>query len=1792
MSLVRVTKRLSKRDFLNLMDPLIAEWFDSRFEDLTEPQSYAIPLIHERKNVLVSSPTGSGKTLTAFTSIINELFKYSKEGKLEDKIYAVYISPLKALANDINKNLEEPLQQINDLAVKKGMEAPKIRVGVRSGDTSQSERQKQLRKPPHIFITTPESLAMVLAAPKFREKFAGVEYLIIDEIHEVCDSKRGVHLSLTTERLQSLCPRPITRIGLSATLAPIEHIASYLVGYENGQMRDCHLIEIKTKKSLDLRVICPTEDITTLPYEIVNAKMYDMLRDMIEEHKTTLIFTNTRSGTESVVFKLKERGVESIEAHHGSLSKESRLDVEDRLKNGELRCVVSSTSLELGIDIGSVDLVCQIGSPKSVAKGLQRIGRSGHSHGKTPKGRMLVFDLDDLVECAVLCRAAHNRNIDRVTIPENCLDVLAQSIVGMSLEKRWEVEEAYEAIKRSHCYRNLPRQQYMEVLRYLGSRDAFEGVYSKIWYDETEMRFGKKKGARMIYFMNLGTIPEEAHYKVFTEKGSLIGDLSEKFVERLATRDVFVLGGRSYEFVRAKGMKAFVKSASGRKPTVPSWTGEMLPRSFDLSMEIARFRREMAGRLEDEDGKTIEWLVHDFDIDVGSARSILSYFREQKKASLIPDDKVLAIEGYRDMADNSSLIFHFPFGRRVNDALSRAYAFELTQRLGGNVSVSIVDDAFMVTTQRGVDLESVKGMVSSLNLDNVLRRAVKDSELFKQRFRHTAARSFMILRNYKGREVSVNRQQVRSQYLLDYLISAEGVPVIEETFREILEDVMDIQNAKGILEQLERGEMTLSFIHYSGTPSPFAANVVLAGTSDIVLMEDRSSLLKQLHRKVLSKVMGSEAKEFEFEEEQVAAYFRNKIGTVESKAGLLELLRRAGPMHIFREKGKNVYPYSTPSREQIDRWAEELLAEGKIVSVFNEDTMFVASEHLPYYAEVLRRERPFGELEQRILGYLAEERTHKQIESFAQAEPTKLQRALRNLESSFRIERPSYSDGKWTYRARMVDSRSRQEALDLALTTYLELWAPATVEEMAYSFNLNDTETKRAIMDLVEEGIVDEGKFVIAEGTQYMLKKDHLRLRSSNLSSYDNRTVESYRRQKTHGPFRSIVECMRIIGEAGIPLDVFNRVEGFDIRDWQEMRRNGELLLGRFMRGRVRYVLANEGPMYASMFRNSELSGLDNTILRELELSGGMSLRQLTASIGLDKEVLKEAVDRLDRNLYLVRKYEEGEDWARENVYIPYHPDTYTDDAPARLVERYLRAYGPVQPYSIGTALDMMPTEVRERLMKLDVATISVGETRTEMVMLADELPALDRFNRTEEGVKVVSLYDPDVQPMWAEIASRYGEGWIFPILSDGHLIGAIEKWEMSGCTEIRSFDLDEPKLLPDALDAIDRMMRFYQFVGYDVVRIREVLGTPVNDLDEETSQILLSKGYIKLDGMYAKGNMVPLQVSEKDYFAYVFSKQHVGSGRRYPDEIEAVRSMGGLRSDAAAYLRSEVHVPLKKLAEQGSLIKVWAIPEYSTYTSLEHAALYRKVRNVTPSADMANLLRIIEEEAPISKHKLFDLSPVGHRRSYDALRVLLRSTIVYADGHGLLRPIPDNGMGPAEAKKELMRMAFRNFGIFSAESLSRFLGFMPMRELRTMLAELEKDGLLVKGFLLEGADTMHWMLAADVGTIKGVEPPERFVLTSDDNLAVYFQYPWIRTMFGCTCNVIFDGVEMKAAYKARTRGKDIIIVQFTGDREARRTLNDHIRSLGLTLRDEEGDRIKEWEIQEFYEKTHLGEED
>ena len=422
------------KEIYKILHPWVKEWFKNKFETFTQSQKQALLDIHHGSNLLVSSPTGSGKTLTAFLSIISQLTYLSEMERLEDKVYCIYISPLKALDNDIEKNLEEPLKEIEKIA---GHELG-IRKAVRTGDTNPYQRSKMLKIPPHILITTPETLSILLCAPKFREKLQDVKYVIVDEIHSLADNKRGVHLNLTLERLQNLAGN-FTRIGLSATVYPLKKMARYLVGYENGVVRNCKIVDVNYLKQLDMKVLCPVEDIVESDPEETHNAMYNMLHNLINSHKTTLIFTNTRSGTESVVFNLKKRFPNSyhegnIMAHHSSLSREHRLETENKLKEGALKVVVSSTSLELGIDIGFIDLVALISSPKSVSRALQRIGRSGHRLHDKSKGRIIVVDRDDLVECSLILKNALEGKIDRINIPQNCLDVLSQHIYGMAIE--------------------------------------------------------------------------------------------------------------------------------------------------------------------------------------------------------------------------------------------------------------------------------------------------------------------------------------------------------------------------------------------------------------------------------------------------------------------------------------------------------------------------------------------------------------------------------------------------------------------------------------------------------------------------------------------------------------------------------------------------------------------------------------------------------------------------------------------------------------------------------------------------------------------------------------------------------------------------------------------------------------------------------------------------------------------------------------------------------------------------------------------------------------------------------------------------------------------------------------------------------------------------------------------------------------------------------------------------------------------------------------------------------------
>ncbi|MBD3389262.1 MAG: ATP-dependent helicase [Candidatus Altiarchaeales archaeon] len=843
-----------KEEILRELHPLVREWFNGKYGDFAPPQLYAIPNIMHGKNTLVSAPTGSGKTLTAFMSVLNKLIEKSLIGDLEEKVYCLYVSPLKALNNDIHRNLEEPLAELEELH---GKELG-IRAMVRTGDTPTSKRAAMLRKPPHILITTPESLALMLTSPKFSLKLKDVKWMILDEVHALAENKRGVDLSLSIERLQNHAGR-FTRIGLSATIHPLEKVAEYVVGYEGGKPRDCRVVDVRYIKELDIKVLSPVKNIIAASQDEMSNSLYKLLDDLIQEHKTTLVFTNTRSGTERVVSHLKTRYpgryMENIGAHHSSLSAEHRLDIEERLKKGELKVVVSSTSLELGIDIGYIDLVVLLGSPKSVARALQRIGRSGHQLHEKAKGRIIVLDRDDLVECSVLLKNAVEGRIDDIHIPENCLDVLSQQIYGIAIANREHVDNVYEMVRRSYCYRNLRREDFDSVMQYLrGDYVELEqrSVYAKIWVDDETRIMGKRgKLARVIYSTNLGTIPEESFVTVKVGEHK-VGKLDEPFLERLSKGDIFVLGGKIYKFRYCRGMTCQVTPDAG-PPTVPSWVSESLPLSYGLSLEIQRFRRLMEERMDKPKEDVKEWLRSYLYADENAVESIYQYFWEQHRYAMIPHDGRIVIE-YNQAFKKRYIVFHSLFGRRVNDALSRAVAYAIARKERKNVAISLSDNGFYLTVKGKVQAANAFKTLTPAGLRSVLVEAIDKTEVLLRRFRHCATRSLMMLRNYKGRSKSVGRQQLGSKILLNFVRKLDPhFPILEEARREVLEDLMDVENATEVLSKIAGGEIEVREIS-TDIPTPFALNLIGRGYMDVMRTEDRLEFIRRMHEALLERI--------------------------------------------------------------------------------------------------------------------------------------------------------------------------------------------------------------------------------------------------------------------------------------------------------------------------------------------------------------------------------------------------------------------------------------------------------------------------------------------------------------------------------------------------------------------------------------------------------------------------------------------------------------------------------------------------------------------------------------------------------------------------------------------------------------------------------------------------------------------------------------------------------------------------------------------------------------------------
>ncbi|MGC8655642.1 MAG: ATP-dependent helicase [Thermoplasmata archaeon] len=1302
-------------DLDQFLDPIVEEWFMSKYNQATKAQRIGIPLIHQRKNVLISSPTGTGKTLSGFMVIINELFLLAKRGKLEDRIYCVYVSPLKALANDIHRNLEVPLEEIRELAISKGINIPKIRVGVRSGDTSQYARQKMNKTPPHIFITTPESLALSLFSPKFKEKFRQVDFLIVDEIHDLASNKRGELLSLIIEFLQYNSGN-LTRIGLSATTEPIDEIARFLIG--NEKEKDVHIIEVESNKNLDMKVVCPVSDLYSAPQEQINERSYDIIEKLVNDHKTTLVFTNTRSGAERVSSKLIERGILSLEAHHSSLSKESRFNVEEKLKKGELKCAVSSTSLELGIDIGSIDLVVQVGSPKGIAKGLQRVGRSGHSVFATAKGRIIPMDIDDLVESLVLVKMAKEKKLDRITIPKNSLDILSQFIVGISLEKKWEEREALELVRRSYCYNNLKENDFVNVLNYLSGGFEEGNVYSKIWWDKKEKTFGRKKSSRLIYFTNAGTIPEEADYEAFSVDNRHLGSLSEKFVEKLHRGDIFVLGAKTYEFLRMRGNKIFIKDASGRKPTVPSWAGEMLPRTFDLSVEIGRFREEIVKKINE--GIAEQYLRDYYDADENSIRSVISYFTSQMGFQ-VPSDKNIYIEGYIDRSNQYSVIFHFVYGRRVNDALSRIIAYNISKVYSVNSRIALTDDGFMLTFNRKIEIEGIKEILKNLEVENSLRRAVKSTELFKQRFRHCATRSFMVLRRYRGREVSVARQQLRSEKVLDILFSMENFPIIEETFREIETIVMDVENARKIAEGLKNGEIKIISEDYSKHPSPFSFGIISTGISDVVLMEDKSAIIKELQESLLTK-MGLEGS-LETNPEDLINYQDSKLD-VSGKEGLIEFLRKAGFSDLYSTVSFSPLKKVENQDEYLDT-VSELLGEGIIQPVFTGKTTYALTGNVPILAAVYSQKSDLK------LIFDDGESTNT-IARKNGLDPEEALIILRKMERAYEAYFLKFGNRvKWFHRS--VKKDDTISSIKEVVKWLLWQNGPLTIAEISDRIGERE-EMEEVIESLLSERIISTGRFLPKPDKQYILTEDLKNLKIVGQGEISVSRISRSLLKRDGNYFDNYLFALD-----GTAL----RARGYD----ESEMHSEEIVYGNFTRNVKAYFPLKLLPQLITLNR-VEMIDVKSSVINEGGKIGGV----------------KNKDDKLEENL-MKNNYL----FIKGNAVLS--AEEYAMEEPVQLLEKFIDAYGPI---SLRELENFFGKNVDNYIGKLNVKRLISGH---DAYLYTNLEPAEQR--------SIINSKDPVYLLNRERIEGEVGEGINYILIENGLIKLGIEVASDNGILEI-----------------------------------------------------------------------------------------------------------------------------------------------------------------------------------------------------------------------------------------------------------------------------------------------------------------------------------------------------------------------------------------------------------------------
>lgn len=1747
---------------LERLSPPVRNWFKDKFPDFTDPQKLAIPRILNGEHILLCSPTGSGKTLTAFLSIIDDLVRRSLDGTLESKsVQCVYISPIKALANDIQKNLIGPLTEIREKYLPG--RAKEIKVGLRTGDTPQKERQRMLRNPPHILITTPESLALALASKHFRPLLNNLKWMIMDELHSLVPTKRGTHLSLSLALMDTVIESDVQRIGISATMEPLEAVAEFLVASDtresDSEPQSVSIAKVSGSRELDLDIILPTPRFSSLPVKDILEHNVDRIKEIVEAHTTTLVFVNTRQMTETVVQKLKIAGTEGVEGHHGSMDKSIRLDVEQRLKNGRLRCVVSSSSLEMGIDIGSVDCVVQVGSPGSIATALQRIGRAGHQVGGLPRARFLPTSPQDLLEVVALQNGILRGSMDLLKFPQNGLDVLAQFMIGLTIIREWDIDEGYELVTAAWPYRNLPYDDYIEVLDLLEEE-------RRVWVDWEENRFGKRGYAQMIYYTNVGTIAPDNNYLVFTSDGTMVGQLSSGFVASMRNGDVFLLGGSTYRVSTIQGTRVNVTPATGYRPTIPSWAGEANSRSNELSYEVLDIL-EHASTMNRMNFDVRTLLTDVYKLNKPVSNALANYLDEHCATTFqVPSRDRILIEQVVT-SPLPTYIVTTCRGRAFNLALGYLFAgIAVRDNIIVN-EISFDENGFMIKLSHEVEIKKIPELFKDDSSREVLKRYMLDSQLFAKRFREVSSRSMLNPRRIGADEVSPKQFQNRAEQILRAHRQMEDSVVIREAMNEIMNSDLEMEQLADFIGRMDSEDVRL--VHRKvKMPSPLGMTLFMSSFEDLLSLRTRAYLIKDIDPEILRRLLGARSLATDLDRERLAKYYQDKVAVPNSATGLLRLMDMGGGLEkslthpLYSEKLKSI------GFDKLRGWVHELAERGLVTKVRStghskiDDKWFserMAGVHGTLGCLAVSGASEMEDLRELYTGGL----TYEMGVNFSNGIPSKW---------------------KETYLSDPID------CLRLKLIDMLGSEGPRKLEDLVERLPFPKGQVEAVLQELEMRNLVSIGFFTQTEDGEYILRVDEYRITGGQVEVVDYRTLQTHILHKSFRKFDEPADAIRNLLLVQRRDEMLHRVKDYRFRDWKDIKHDQDIINGRLLHNRVGYTMEDQIPLVLGLRGDPWLGSLEEELIEKIPKEG-MSRAELFEGYPKGKDnqhiqrSLKSALGNLERQLLIGKKYVQLPNRKRSlaifhRIHERVKPMKF-DEAVKSLIERI----GPVRLHTLRFFVSRPVEELAETLRDLEnsgkiVRVVALQPDPTDYYSSHGDAEELLSPMAEDRTMRILSQSDPFCSRFIHEVRLILKQGWYHPVFKGVDPVGRILMFVVNDYLEIKDINIPH-SYLDEFKVTFNELLENYRDRLVDVSVIHAFNGVPVHDCDENVQQILSDLGFESMgDGeRYIRGGVVQ-PMPRKQINRSIFHHHSLHQKSRHENETMALEHLNELRDDFALRGRCEMYrVDLKSMAAAHRLHQGTNLRGHLVWARMSHFQKLLTIRNVSAPEEDEDILQFFREHHdPTIFMERYAMKRAEFRK---LISPLMRSGHLiqdYRGGFKTVEPIRNSDLW--EIKRDYLRDLVKDYPVITLKQVERLAGSpFSAEEISDVMREFEDDGTLIKGFLVDDMHDVCWGRLDLLDESNSLSRSRDLVIPPSDPLIHYYG-SLLRERFGYgSAYLVFHREEPVAAFKANTREGVIHITDFVGDsdleKEALRVMKEFAWEHDMPLKGKFYERLR-----------------